>query len=634
MRNYEYSLNDRSRQRDRSGFTLLEVLIATVVTLLMMLSLAAIFKSIGDSMKQGRSALALNSTLRNIVMRLDRDLENLTVSPNKLMELSASRNGYFKYYDGSLTDYSAAFYSDTLPGDAAGIENLSRFGDLDDIIMFTSHASDDWFWGKIPFFVLEKKVAPDLVTDRNGNGNPDDLELVTIASQHAEIAIFCEPDVAAVSSGGSANLERDTSIMVADPTQFADVNADGFPDSFRLHYRVLPIRPDLNLPTGVLGNSPDGNWLTAGPNGTLPSPLCDMAKAHAQCDLSIRRVSNPAGGRDFIAANSLEDLENPANRFAHVVIPISGSSTTMPLLALGPSLTLAYDRSTAITNDIADPDGLLGGSAFRVGSGFLHPAYTLNSFWDGPTGITAAKVGEDVALTKLLAFDVKGFDPQATLVTTTAGLLSPNDPGYARDIVTAAATSFVPVGEYVDLGWARKTAKALTNFGRTLADVPATVNLWSPLSGYDPRIRTSGPAFTDFLYRSGQVVESGARPAIMQMAYDTYTSTFERDSVMHAQTSGVRGVMRILGSVALYTDATWRRLDDSWRVITGPSFLTDAGTDGIDNNAFGGVDDITEMETSMPFPVELRGIKISFRIEDPAARRLEQMSLIKEFVTK
>ncbi len=50
----------------RRGFTLLEVLIATAVTLLMMLSLAQVFKVIGDSMKQGRAALELNSRLRNV----------------------------------------------------------------------------------------------------------------------------------------------------------------------------------------------------------------------------------------------------------------------------------------------------------------------------------------------------------------------------------------------------------------------------------------------------------------------------------------------------------------------------------------------------------------------------------------
>ena len=71
----------RRHFRSRGGFTLLEVLVATAVTLLMMVSLAQIFKVIGDSMKQGRAALELNSRIRNVAHRIQLDLNNMTVVP-------------------------------------------------------------------------------------------------------------------------------------------------------------------------------------------------------------------------------------------------------------------------------------------------------------------------------------------------------------------------------------------------------------------------------------------------------------------------------------------------------------------------------------------------------------------------
>ncbi len=67
------------RGRHRGGFTLLEILIATAITLLMMISLVQVFKVIGDSMKQGRAALQMNNTLRSVTTRLRQDLANLTV---------------------------------------------------------------------------------------------------------------------------------------------------------------------------------------------------------------------------------------------------------------------------------------------------------------------------------------------------------------------------------------------------------------------------------------------------------------------------------------------------------------------------------------------------------------------------
>ncbi len=595
------------RTSARGGFTLLEVLIATAVTLIMMISLAQIFKIIGDSMQQGRSVLQLNNQLRNVVYRLRSDLDHLTVIPAPPMNPSSGQ-GYLKIFDGSMTDFTTA----NVISQAA-----SRFGDVDDILMATVRAGDVWFTGKVPRYIVEQR-APQ-------RDAPGDFELISIASQHAEVAVFLQPLVTNLN-----NPNRDPTLFLNSPqgaTAFEDIDSDGFPDGFRLHYRTLLIRPDLNLtsdavisdlsavapagtlPAGVMDSSisPSGNnenWTITQPwpglPSPLPSPLCDMAVAHQQCDLSMRRVFNTGGnGFDFVAANSLQDLVDPANRFAHVQVPLPGSvSTTMPVLALG--------RSLAITSD---PDGNLGTGNFQVGSGFMHPAFVL----------LGSRAGEDLLANDVLAFDIKLFDPNVALVSSVSGdlALSPNDPGYYSVVNTGAVLS---QGGYVDLAWAKKMSD---HFGVSPND-----NRLSSLSGF-----STGTTFTSALIKSGNVYGVGTTPHLLQPSYDTYTSRYEGDGVLQAQLDGRTGVCRINGSVDLYgasgNDIPNLSPVDAWRTAA------DMGTDGIDNvNSFAGVDDSSELETSPPFPMALRGLKISVRLEDPATRQVKQMSAAKEFISQ
>jgi type II secretory pathway pseudopilin PulG len=654
--------------RTRGGFTLLEVMIATAVTLLMMVALAQIFKVIGDSMKQGRAVLELNNRLRSVVHRIRTDLDNLTAIPQPPADPTTAA-GYLKIFDGSLTDFSTTQVSLA----------QSRYGDVDDILMATVRSGDVWFTGKVPAYVLAGR-APTSAAD---------LQMVSIASQYAEIAVFAQPFVNDINLGFPAN-----SWLGA--VNFKDTDAlRGFPDSFRLHYRVLPIRPDLNvnglLPGGIFGgfNQTLCSPVTdAGGNLVLPSPLCDMASVHQQCDLSVRRVfGSGTNAYDFVAANSLEDLMDPANRFAHVQVPLPGTrSTTMPLLALGVALGISDPGTnraivdtvtgTTLNNPYNDPVGTLTNAGlanpprnFEMGSGFLHPAFVLRN----------DRTGEDVLASDILAFDIKVFDPGVPIlggagsdgVFGTVGdddgdgtndeadelgwagsddlVLSPNDPGY-KDFVVAVATAqathaTVGNGEYVDLAWARK----LEAHGGTVSTSPVNTNVWSPFSGYAPRTIGSNPPFpdiTDGLYNSGNVLAVGASPAVyrlnpvvLQPSYDTWTSRFEGDGILQTGLNSRYGVCRVDGATALYGIAGASDFSniapDVWRATN-----IDAATDGIDNNAPPidlrglGVDDVTEKETSPPFPTALRGLKVTVRMEDPLSRQVKQMSAAKEFVTQ
>ena len=119
-RNAHSRTHSRITRRTRSGFTLLEVLVATAVTLLMMVALAKIFSDIGRSMKQGRAALELNGRLRDVTYRLQTALNNATANPNSRPGTVEGR-GYMALYDGSTTEHTAQ----QLVG-----PQVNRFGDV------------------------------------------------------------------------------------------------------------------------------------------------------------------------------------------------------------------------------------------------------------------------------------------------------------------------------------------------------------------------------------------------------------------------------------------------------------------------------------------------------------------------
>ncbi len=207
------------------GFTLLEVLIATAVTMLMMLGLAQIFRVLGESMSQGRAGLELNNRLRRVMHRIRNGLDNETVTPRPTIA-EGTAQGYLKYYEGPASDFSIARVDTDGSLLPAGRFNdvLTRFGDIDDIFMATVKAKDTWFTGKVPRFVAERR-APASASEL--------FAYVTISSQFAEVVIFAQPTVRQGSNGmrdPAVLALNDLTTLAIDPT----THAVGIPKSYRL----------------------------------------------------------------------------------------------------------------------------------------------------------------------------------------------------------------------------------------------------------------------------------------------------------------------------------------------------------------------------------------------------------------
>lgn len=628
----------------RLGFTLVEMLIAMAVTLLLMAALGKGFAYVGENIRDSRTQVALANDLRDITNRLQTELTSSTAG----LKVSTSvyePAGYTMYYEGPVTDATSSLF---LPvDDPSNPTPASRYGDFDDYLAFTAVATgDSWFTGKVPRFILDQKVQGAGYTP-----GANALDPVVIKSKYAEIVYFVSPE-----------YEDNTMIVPDDaapvPLRYVDVDQDGIPDKIKLHKRVLLIRPDLNItpansfpritPQPITRNGEVVNYLQPdtwpiGSNATLTNIaaggvntaanawLFGMAAVHQQCDLSLRRVYVNGEPQAFVAANSLEDLAKPHNRFAHVRVPgnfvgISGEFTSMPILALGNALTVFNRTSNADSTIFAPPSGA-GNPVVtpQRWSGFLRPEFVLGydrvhrsharEAWG------ANRRGEDVVATDLLAFDVKVYDRQVPMITTartpsggTRQVVTPSEPGYReafRALINGNA-EFIN-GGFVDLmhpvlaggsmrGW---QARRFDPQATTPLDpaIPATQLL--RFQGQFGGVQTFGTPTTAYpanFYRSGKILVAGNQIGLFQPTWDTFTSHYETDGLeqSRAGTAGTAG-------------SRWRR--------TGTA-TPDRFSDGLSGDLSNSSD------SAPPFQQNPESIQISIRLENVPNRAIKQLSVV------
>ena len=141
-----------------AGYTLVEVLIATTLALMLMAAVAQMFAQLGTSVNNSRATLETADRLRACQLRLQMDLEGLTVTmlPPRRVE---NEEGYFEYIEGgapgsancpspapinSITGSSDSSYNVTTSGSS---QVAGTVGETGDILMFTTRNSNRPFSG-------------------------------------------------------------------------------------------------------------------------------------------------------------------------------------------------------------------------------------------------------------------------------------------------------------------------------------------------------------------------------------------------------------------------------------------------------------------------------------------------------
>jgi hypothetical protein len=267
--------------------------------------------------------------------------------------------------------------------------------------------------------------------------------------------------------------------------------------------------------------------------------------------------------------NSLADLTKRENRFAHA-----------------PSFPYGLDLERIRFIQVA------AGSESRT------PLAPL----DAPTSETAVIVdrrGEDVVLTNVLAFDVRAFDPLAPLLLVNNTVVEPSDIGWHTpgNWAVPASNSIVGRGAYVDLAYIGDPTKG----DYEAFDVP--VGAATSVFSMAPHPQSGFTAIGGLLVRS---------------FYDTWSTHYEVDGINQDNPTGDPNGDQLV--------------DEGANGIDDPQDA--AGKHVVDPNRgvfVGGVDDVSERETSPPYLSPLRGLEVKLRIYEPDSRVPREVSVKHNF---
>jgi prepilin-type N-terminal cleavage/methylation domain-containing protein len=117
----------------RRGMTLVEMMVATTMTLIIMGIVAQLFGMMGKSVSGSRSTMDMSGQVRGVAHQLRMDLAGITVET--LPPVSPERDsGYLEIIEGPMNDISN------------GLTQLT--GDCDDVLMFTTRSLDAPFTGR------------------------------------------------------------------------------------------------------------------------------------------------------------------------------------------------------------------------------------------------------------------------------------------------------------------------------------------------------------------------------------------------------------------------------------------------------------------------------------------------------
>jgi prepilin-type N-terminal cleavage/methylation domain-containing protein len=461
------------RRRARQGFTLIEVLVATTLTLMLIGAVVSVFELVSNSVSDARATLEMSDRLRSTAMQLQRDLAGVTVTmlPPRRPE---DNEGYFEYIENSIltatgrgqnvvlrpdnvsaaTPYARTPYAVDAETGAADL----TVGDTDDILMFTTRSPDRPFVGRY--------------------GAPTGADNV-IESQVAEVAWFLR---------GRTLYRRQLLVL---PGLSFSLNARGFYANY-----------DLSVHADSTGR------LVPNTLGDLTKREYRFAHPYNASDATRYRATSASGWpcpfpfdvRRWGLLRLPTVCETTSNGWsACFTFPTTGNVTSP-----GVRMPAALPQRTTV-DMWRGPDGIVSDGSISAAQAFDNAnAFRVanpwhRNYWDADT---QRRCMDDVMLTNVIGFDVKAWDPGAPLYsrnvsgsTTRTIAVAPGDPGFST------SGSRVGYGAYVDLGY---------------------------LPSYTAPRGAPQPRFNDGYY--GETASSQPRSGLYRV-YDTWSTHYEYDGI-------------------------------------------------------------------------------------------------------
>ena len=135
-----------SRRPMRSGMTLIEMLVATAATLILMGAVTQVFSVFSSAVSNSRSMIEQDGRLRSVAWRLRGDLAGATARMLPPLKPEAGE-GYFEIIEGPQSDLAATDGTTLLAAD------------IDDVLLFTTQSSEAAFIGKAGSLMVESPTA-------------------------------------------------------------------------------------------------------------------------------------------------------------------------------------------------------------------------------------------------------------------------------------------------------------------------------------------------------------------------------------------------------------------------------------------------------------------------------------------
>jgi Tfp pilus assembly protein PilE len=293
--------NATSRPNLRPGLTLIEIMVALVMTLVILLAMIQAFRYANEEIAKGRAMIELSNQMRTTQETLRSDLEGVTAKMQPAMRLTSpsGADGYFEYIEGPTRDNSAVLVGRTTD---------SVFGDVDDVLCFTTRSDGQPFRGRSftsgSTTVVESSLAEvvwwtDFVDNAPGNSRLDydenlfirrrvllirpdiDLSTVPAASFNDVKTFFLNNDISARWVDSDNNGTRDRLV------------ANSLGDLDKRENRFAHFAPDNNLPIPPL---------SAYPHAMNRSTL-------AQFKLSVVGPTNLSGQQINFAGNDVANTD-------------------------------------------------------------------------------------------------------------------------------------------------------------------------------------------------------------------------------------------------------------------------------------------------------------------------------------
>lgn len=333
----------------RRGMTFVELLVAMTLSMILIYGMAVAFGRVGQAASDGRAAIEMANQTRNVMNRLQLDLEGVTV-PMRNWTSGGGGRGYFELIEGTRKEYTDINNP---------ITQARLIGDMDDVLMFTTRSQSEPFRGR----VVSSTGA-----------------VAMVASPLAEVVY--------------AVTQRDPLSGTAGLPFVAPLTTDTLARDFYLHRRAFVIRPDLNQPNGYVLR------VTNSDISVLFAQYLQFLNAN---DLSVRvSLTQPAGGplqMDLIA-NSLEDLSRRENRFAHRMLGSAGAplldnniNSAFPHTIFVPNLAGGLQYNPGFATMFTQGDTVLTSHAIGFDAKVYDPNAPIYLSLDGTTAILPSDPG-------------------------------------------------------------------------------------------------------------------------------------------------------------------------------------------------------------------------------------------------